>query len=106
VKPEKLIRDKMPELVLAERGEVLETRIASDEEFLGLLKAKIIEEAQEVVAAQTKEDLAEELGDLLEVIKAIAQNQNIVDEMFKSRDAKELKRGTFEKKIVLVKNNC
>lgn len=106
MKPEKLIRDKMPEIVLAERGEVLETRIASDEEFLGLLKAKIIEEAQEVASAQTKQELAEELGDLLEVIKAIAQNENIVDEMFNARDAKELKRGAFTKKIVLVKNNC
>jgi predicted house-cleaning noncanonical NTP pyrophosphatase (MazG superfamily) len=106
LKPEKLIRDKMPEIVLAERGEVLETRIASDEEFLGLLKAKIIEEAQEVASAQTKQELAEELGDLLEVIKAIAQNENIVDEMFNARDAKELKRGAFTKKIVLVKNNC
>ena len=106
MKIEKLIRDKMPEIVLAERGEVLKTRIASDEEFFSLLKAKIVEEAQEVFDAPDKQNLAEELGDLLEVIKAIAQNQNIVDEMFKSRDAKELKRGTFDKKIVLIKNNC
>jgi predicted house-cleaning noncanonical NTP pyrophosphatase (MazG superfamily) len=106
MKPEKIIRDKLPELILAEKGEVMETRIAEPHEVMGFLKAKILEEAQEVFDAPDKTNLAEELGDLLEVIKAIAQHENIVDEMFNARDAKYRKKGGFEKNIILIKNNC
>jgi predicted house-cleaning noncanonical NTP pyrophosphatase (MazG superfamily) len=106
MKPEKIIRDKLPEFILAEKGEVMETRIAEPHEVMGFLKAKILEEAQEVFDAPDKTNLAEELGDLLEVIKAIAQHENIVDEMFNARDAKYRKKGGFEKNIILIKNNC
>lgn len=99
---EKLIRDNIPSLVLEERDGVLNTRMATPEEFVFLLKHKIVEEAREVFEANTKEELAEELGDLLEVIRAIAQRQGIVDELFKKREAKFLERGGFEKGIVLI----
>ena len=99
---EKLVRDKIADVALRERGEVLNTRMATPEEFLFLLKHKIVEEANEVFAANTKEELAEELGDLLEVIRAISQRQGIVDELFKKREAKFLERGGFEKGIVLI----
>ena len=49
---EKLVRDKIAEFVLKERGEMLDTRIADPDELLGFIKKKILEEANEVVQAQ------------------------------------------------------
>jgi len=99
---EKLVRDKIADFVLKERGEVLTTRIARPEELKQLLLDKIVEEAQEVFAAQTKESLAEKLADLLEVIKALAEKEEIVNEIFAKREAKFLERGGFSQGIVLI----
>lgn len=100
---EKLIRDKLPEFVLKERGEVLNTRIASEEELLSLIKQKIIEEAHEVANATNKEELAEELADLLEVMKALVTKEGIVDLLFEKQYTKYLEKGGFEKGIILKK---
>ena len=58
----------------------------------------MIEEANEFVA----EDSPEELADLLEVIHAIAKVKNIsLEEVEKIRQEKRNKRGGFEEKIYL-----
>ncbi len=99
---EKLVRDKIAEFVLKERGEVLNTRVATPEEYPQLLKNKLVEETQEVLEANTKEELAEELGDLMEVMKALAEKEDIVDLLFSKREAKFLERGGFEAGVVLI----
>lgn len=99
---EKLIRDKIADFVLKERGEVLTTRVSSSEELLQLLKNKILEEAEEVFKANTKEELAEEMADLLEVMKSLAEKENIVEEIFLKRESKLLERGGFDLGIVLI----
>jgi predicted house-cleaning noncanonical NTP pyrophosphatase (MazG superfamily) len=99
---EKLVRDKIAEFVMKERGEVLNTRIANSEEHTQLLKNKLIEESQEVLNAKNKEELAEELGDLLEVMRALAQREGIVDMLFSKREAKFLEKGGFETGVVLI----
>ncbi len=102
---EKLIRDKIVDFVLKERGELLNTRIASSEELLQLLRSKVLEEAEEVFKANTKEELAEELADLLEVIKAISEKEAVVEQVFAKRESKYLERGGFDKGLVLI-GNC
>lgn len=99
---EKLVRDKIAEYVFNQRGELLNTRKASDEEMLQLLKNKIIEEANEVANAESMAHLAEELADVLEVIKAIAVKQNITDLIFEKRESKFLERGGFSDGIILI----
>ena len=99
---EKLVRDKIVEYVYSKRGETLNTRKASDDEMLQLLKNKIIEEANEVAGAESISDLAEELADVLEVIRAIAVKQNITDLIFEKREAKFLERGGFLDGVVLI----
>lgn len=102
---EKLVRDKIVEYVFNKRGETLPTRVASAEELTQLLKLKIVEEANEVFATSNKEDLAEEIADLLEVIKSLAEKENIVNEIFSKRESKLLERGGFDNGIVLIENS-
>jgi len=102
VMSEKLVRDKIAEYVFAKRGERLVTRTAKPEEMTQLLKQKVVEEANEVFATNNKGDLAEEIADLLEVLKSLAERENIVEEIFKKREAKLLERGGFDQGIVLM----
>ena len=99
---EKLVRDKIAEFVLNQRGEVLNIRIASPEEYMQMLKNKLVEESQEVLEANTKEELAEELADLLEVMRSLAQREGIVDMLFSKREAKFSEKGGFEAGVVLI----
>jgi predicted house-cleaning noncanonical NTP pyrophosphatase (MazG superfamily) len=99
---EKLVRDKIAEFVLKERGEVLNTRLASPEEYMQMLRNKLVEEAREVLEASTKEELAEELADLLEVMKALAEKEEIVDLLFSKREAKFSERGGFGMGVILI----
>lgn len=99
---EKLIRDTIVEIVQKERGETLNTRVATGEELTMFIKCKIVEEALEVSNASNPVELAEELADLLEVMRALACNQGVVDEMFDARKKKFDERGGFDKGIILI----
>lgn len=99
---EKLIRDKITDFVFEQRGELLTTRIADSKELVGFLRHKILEEAEEVFNANTKEELAEEMADLLEVMKSLAEQEGITDEIFSKRESKLLEKGGFDKGIVLI----
>jgi predicted house-cleaning noncanonical NTP pyrophosphatase (MazG superfamily) len=101
---EKLIRDGIVDFVFKQRGEVLKTRIASSEELGSFLKHKVVEEAGEVFNSKNKEELAEELADLLEVIKSISEKENIVEQVFSKREAKYLEKGGFDKGLILIGN--
>jgi predicted house-cleaning noncanonical NTP pyrophosphatase (MazG superfamily) len=72
-KIDKLIRDNAPQH-LAGEGVTLFIRILSDDQYIEQLKLKLMEEAGEVIESQTREELSEELGDLIEVIFAFAQS--------------------------------
>lgn len=99
---EKLIRDEIVEYVQRERGETLNTRVATGEELTMFLRCKIVEEALEVSNASNPVELAEELADLMEVMKALAYNQGVVDELFEARERKLNERGGFDKGIILI----
>ncbi|BDR60846.1 nucleoside triphosphate pyrophosphohydrolase [Lactobacillus xylocopicola] len=62
---EKLVRDKIPELAKA-----ASFRQLSEEEIEPALKKKLLEETNEVLEAQTEDNLLEELGDVYEVLVA------------------------------------
>ena len=65
----KLWRDKVVNLV-EKSGSKVHWEKLGDKEFLNQLKIKLMEEAEEVCKAQTKEDVIEELADILEVVIA------------------------------------
>lgn len=97
IKYNKLIRDKIPEIIEA-TGKTCVTEKLSDDAYLKMLDAKLEEE----LAEYHKEQSVEELADLLEVIYACAVARGYsVEQLEQVRVEKAFKRGGFEKKVLL-----
>ena len=93
----KLIRDKIPEIIETE-GRTCKIETLSDEEYLIHLNEKLLEEANEYLESGE----VEELADLEEVLRAILKAKNVDYESFeKIRTDKVEKRGAFDKKMLL-----
>lgn len=96
----KLVRDKIPSII-TNNGEIPVTRILNDEEYKTELERKLYEEYQEVINSNDKDRL-EELADMIEVIKALAnlEGKNLQDIILIAEQKRE-KRGGFKDKIYL-----
>ncbi len=94
-KYEKLVRDRIPEILDA-KGVLYEKRIASNDEYRAELIKKLVEEAAEFSEAGA----IEELADVLEVIAAIQKLPEYLDAE-SVRLEKAEKRGAFEARIIL-----
>lgn len=66
----KLVRDKIPEII-AQQGKSVSFRALKGDELKAALKDKLIEEAYELVNAETEEQIIEEAVDVLEVLYRI-----------------------------------
>ena len=94
----KLVRDKIPEIIAGDNGKTCVTRIMEDDEYLKALNTKMQEELKEYLESGE----VEELADLEEVLRAILDVKKVsYDEFEKIRKAKVNKRGAFKKKIFL-----
>lgn len=97
----KLIRDKIPE-VIKSKGAIPQVSVLADEEYKRFLKMKMTEEAKELLEAQNRDEILNELSDIQELIQAIAKNNDItLDEIEKQREKKLQEKGGFEKKLFL-----
>lgn len=93
----KLVRDKIPEMLEA-KGQMCETEILSDERYLEMLEAKLVEECTEYQI----DGSIEELVDIIEVIYAIAGARGVTEgELDRLRVEKATKNGRFKEKIFL-----
>ncbi|MBT7903103.1 nucleoside triphosphate pyrophosphohydrolase [Candidatus Woesearchaeota archaeon] len=93
----KLVRDKIPEIIKAD-GRIPLTRIAEPDEYWIKLREKLVEEVDEFLESEKKEELA----DIVEVIKAICDYKNLgFDQLRVIRKKKVEERGKFEKRIIL-----
>ncbi len=98
----KLVRDKIPQN-LAKKGINTQMSILQDEEYQKALNEKLLEEANEVVNSVTKEELTEEIADLMEVMESIIKNRNIsLEEIKKVKEEKKATRGGFDDKVFLI----
>jgi len=94
---EKLVRDKIPEII-REQGESPKVRIAGHDELDVLLREKIVEEAQEFLFSGD----TEELVDIQEAIDALLKLRKADPALIElQRHSKLLARGGFTKGYVL-----
>lgn len=97
-KVDKLVRDKIPD-IMKDKNIIAHKRIMENDEFVARLKEKLFEESQEVQESQTREQLAEELADLIEIIDCLAKNHHLsMEEIEKIRMLKREVKGSFEKR--------
>lgn len=100
IKYDKLIRDKIPEII-ERRGKESKTRIAETEEYQQKLREKLEEKVYEFLSADEK-DKIEEIADILEVLYAICDSKGISrEEIEKIRVRKVEERGGFKQRIIL-----
>ena len=94
----KLVRDKIPEII-ASQGEKSHIRILEQEEYTRCLEQKLDEEVQEFHRDQN----AEELADILEVVLALADNLGCSrEELLEIYQKKHDARGGFVNRIFLI----
>ena len=93
----KMVRDRIPEIIEKD-GKQCTCSILSEEDYLLLLDRKLDEELKEYQESKSMEELA----DLLEVIRAVAQARgSSIEEVEQIRAQKAQKRGGFQNRILL-----
>lgn len=98
---QKLIRDKIPQIIKKE-GDIGKVEVLSEKRYEEELRKKLIEEAKEASIAP-KEELLNELADVLELVKSIGSLYKIQFRKIEEyQKAKRIKRGGFNKKLYLV----
>ena len=94
---DKLVRDRIPEIIMA-KGEACSFHVATDGEYAGKLYEKLREETEELIRDRN----IGEVADVLEVIDAILLHEGISrDEVESVKRKKSEERGGFSKKIIL-----
>lgn len=94
----KLVRDKIPELI-RQQGDEPVIRILDDEEYAQCLEQKLDEEVGEFHRDQN----AEELADILEVVYALSENLGVSREKLEAiYQSKHHQRGGFQDRVFLI----
>lgn len=98
----KLVHDYIPDIIQA-RGAHAVTRTLTPAEMVPALKGKIVEEAREVLDADTRSHLAVELADLLEAVQALTAAAGLTEaEIEAIRQGRATTRGTFTRNVFLL----
>ena len=97
IKYDKLIRDKIPEII-EQSGKKCIVEVMDNDTYIEYLDQKLNEE----LAEYQQDKSIEELADLLEIIYAVVAARGYsVEELERLRLEKAEKRGAFEKKLLL-----
>lgn len=98
-KVDKLIRDKLPQIMRASGIQVFERAMEKDE-YLKRLKDKLLEEAKEVIASGSEKEMREELADLLEVMLSLAKAYGMeFADIQQAAEQKRADKGGFDNRI-------
>ena len=96
----KLVRDQIPDII-ASTGSQPSTHVLDHSSYQAALRSKLLEEAQEAEAA-VDEQLASELADVLEVLRALAQAHDMKwEDIELQASRKRAERGGFDRRIFL-----
>ena len=98
----KLVRDKVVEF-MNDRGIArTKSRYVEGKEYQTFLFAKLMEECAEVIGANTKKQITEELADLLEVVDAIRKEFDVSEmDLDETKTIKQCEKGGFYDGCVL-----
>lgn len=93
----KLVRDKIPEIVAAQ-GKHMKTTLAHPSEVHLILRDKLREEVNELLNATSRQGVAEEMGDILTVLYAMADRYDFdwYDDVMLPMSEKADERGEFK----------
>ena len=101
----KLVRDNIADIINNNgKGEIAITKTLEEQEYKKELLKKLQEEFLELIEAVTdgiKENIIEESADLIEVIRAL--NQDDLDNVLSKLEEKRNKKGGFTKRLYLEK---
>lgn len=98
----KLVRDKITDTLDA-KGVSYEARGLDDAEFETELLKKATEEAAELAAAASRDELVKELADLEDVLEEVKALQDITpEELAAAKEAAHQKKGGFIRRSYLV----
>lgn len=93
----KLVRDKIPQIIEEEGRRAVYHKLP-DEEYLSALEIKLDEEIQEYKADKNLEEMA----DVLEVLFALCKARGYsINDLMEKKDEKALIRGGFDEKLYL-----
>ncbi len=93
----KLIRDKLPEILKTVNGTHLDCMNITDEHLIQALKQKLLEESNEVLSAASTDEIKHEIADVLEVIDGLCRCLHIaMEEVIVIKRAKRDARGGFD----------
>lgn len=101
----KLVRDKIPSKI-KRGGERVSEGLLSARDMPMALLAKLFEEAFEFREARSKEELTEELSDILEIVRSLSNLSEIPwSDVENARTSKEEARGSFLQRRVLLETS-
>ena len=96
----KLVRDNVPDLITDDDQTVVYRKLIDADEFLEKLNDKLLEEVNEYIEAKDKDNIKEELADILEVVYSIGKVYNISEiDLNEYRTYKSNIKGNFSKRI-------
>jgi predicted house-cleaning noncanonical NTP pyrophosphatase (MazG superfamily) len=97
----KLVRDKIPELI-ERKGEGVSVVRLKGEALLTALRRKLVEESYEALDAKAGDELISELADIQEVIEGIRESLQVPSEVLEGeRKKKRKRRGGFRQGLML-----
>jgi len=98
----KLIRDKIPEIINKD-NKFYQIRQLTEKEYQQALRDKLVEEAKEVLTANTSHSLTEEIADIYEVLDSLINSYGLSkEEIVKVQRLKAESKGKFANKIQLI----
>ena len=102
-KKKKLVRDKIPNIILRDTGVVPDIEVVEDRAiFYKYLKEKLVEEVNEYIENQE----VEELCDIEEVIRKLVEYHDLTNYDFKEiRKRKNKEKGKFNNRFILIQDN-
>lgn len=102
IKYNKLIRDKIPEII-KEAGWLPTVKTLKKSEFLKAAKDKVLEEAKELIQSKDKKGIIDEIIDIQELLDVLTLEVGLGEQRLKKLQAvKRKKRGGFKKRLFLI----